>query len=176
MLAAGSLGAIALSLMIFQYQFRHLEADVAGHIYGLVTPVLAASAAPIIWFGLGTSRAYGLEITPDCSSALLIVPLCGLGMLLMIPRRLPVGRVAKALSVSAVVLVTGNLLRIGVIAMAVRLGGLGTGYQIGHLILGSLVSIVCIGISLVLLTAIVSSRDGLRVTAFLRPRHWRTLS
>ena len=174
--AIGVLGGIALSLMIFQYQFRHLEADVAGHIYGLVTPVLAASTVPIIWFGLGTSRAYGLEITPDCSSALLIVPLCGLGMLLMIPRRLPVGRVAKALSVSAVVLVTGNLLRIGVIAMAVRLGGLGTGYQIGHLILGSLVSIVCIGISLVLLTAIVSSRDGLRVTAFLRPRHWRTLS
>ena len=92
-------GGIALSLMIFQYQFRYLEADVAGHIYGLVTPVLAASTAPIIWFGLGTSRAYGLEITPDCSSALLIVPLCGLGMLLMIPRPgPPVGRVAKALS------------------------------------------------------------------------------
>ena len=73
-------------------------------------------------------------------------------------------------------LVTGNLLRIGVIAIAVRLGGLGTGYQIGHLILGSLVSIVCIAISLALLTAIVSSRDGLRLTAFLRPWHRRTLS
>ena len=119
MLAAGLLAGIALSLMVFQYQFRHLEAYVAGHLYGLVTPVLAASQAPIIWFGLGTARAYGLEITPDCSSALLIVPLCGLGILLMIPRRLPVGRVAKALTVSAVVLVTGNLLRIGVIAAAV---------------------------------------------------------
>jgi exosortase/archaeosortase family protein len=173
-LAAGSLAAIALSLMIFQYQFRDLEADVAGHIYGLFTPVISASRAPIIWFGLGTARSYGLEITPDCSSALLIVPLCGLGILLMIPRRLPLGRVAKALTVSAVVLVSGNLLRIGVIAAAIRVGGVGTGYQIGHLILGSLVSIVCIGISLSLLTAIVASQDGLRLTALLPPWHRRT--
>jgi hypothetical protein len=57
--------------------------------------------APIIWFGLGESGAFGLEITPDCSSALLIVPLCGLGMLLMIPRRLPVSRVAAALAAAA---------------------------------------------------------------------------
>lgn len=176
MLAAGLLAGIGLSLMVFQYQFRHLEAYVAGHLYGLVTPVLAASQAPIIWFGLGTARAYGLEITPDCSSALLIVPLCGLGILLMIPRRLPVGRVAKALSVSAVVLVTGNLLRIGVIAAAVYVGGLGTGYQVGHLVLGSLVSMVCIVISLTLLTAIVASRDGLRLTAVLRPWHRRNPS
>ena len=77
--------------MIFQYQFRHLEAGVAAHIYRLVTPVLAAHRAPIIWFGLGTQRAYGLEITPDCSSALLIVPLCGLGMLLHDPAQAPRG-------------------------------------------------------------------------------------
>ena len=128
--------------MVFQYQFRHLEAYAIAQVYRLVTPVLAASRAPIIWFGLGTAGAYGLEITPDCSSALLIVPLCGLGMLLMIPRRLPVSRVAKALAVASAVLVAGNLLRIGVIAFAIRVGGIGPGYQIGHLILGSLVGIL----------------------------------
>ena len=157
-LAAGVLCGIALSLMIYQYQFRHLEAVVAAHIYRLFTPVLAASRAPILWFGLGTSAAYGLEITPDCSSALLIVPLCGLGMLLLIPRRLAVSRIARALIVAAVVLVGGNLLRIGIIAVAVRLGGLGAGYQLGHLILGSIVSIVGIAIALTLLTVILVRR------------------
>jgi exosortase/archaeosortase family protein len=172
-LAVGLLGSIALSLVVFQYQFRHLEAYATAHVYRVVTPVLAASRAPIIWFGLGTTGAYGLEITPDCSSALLIVPLCGLGMLLMIPRRLPVSRVAKALAVASVVLVAGNLLRIGVIAFAIRVGGIGTGYQIGHLILGSLVSIVCIGISLALLTVIVTSRDGVRLSGVLLRWHRR---
>lgn len=156
--AAGVLCGIALSLLIYQYQFRHLEAVVAARVYRLFTPVLAASRAPILWFGLGTSAAYGLEITPDCSSALLIVPLCGLGMLLLIPRRLAVTRVAKALIVAAVVMVAGNLLRIGVIVIAVRLGGLGAGYQLGHLILGSIVSIVGIAVALTLLTVILVRR------------------
>jgi exosortase/archaeosortase family protein len=156
--AAGVLCGIALSLMIYQYQFRHLEAVVAARIYRLFTPVLAASRAPILWFGLGTGSAYGLEITPDCSSALLIVPLCGLGMLLLIPRRLAVSRIAKALIAAAVVMVGGNLLRIGVIAIAVRLGGLGTGYQLGHLILGSIISIIGIAIALTLLTVILVRR------------------
>ncbi len=107
---------------------------------------------------------------PDCSSALLIVPLCVLGMLLMIPRKLAVSRTLKAIAVAATVLVAGNLLRIAVIAISVRVGGLGTGYQIGHLVLGSLVSIVCIAISLALLTVIVASRDGLRQS--IRSRRW----
>lgn len=170
--AAGVLGGTALSLLIFQYQFRHLEAAAAARLYGLFTPVLAASRAPIIWFGLGTSSAYGLEITPDCSSALLIVPLCVLGMLLMIPRRLAVSRVTKALAAAAAVLIGGNLLRIGVIAAAVRVGGTGTGYQVGHLILGSIVSIICIAISLALLTVILVSRDGGRRGTLSR-RHRR---
>jgi exosortase/archaeosortase family protein len=153
--AAGVLCGTALSLLIYQYQFRHLEAVAAAHLYRLFTPVLAASRAPILWFGLGTSASYGLVITPDCSSALLIVPLCGLGMLLLIPRRLAVSRVIRGLIVAATVMVAGNLLRIGVIAVAVRYGGLGAGYQLGHLILGSIVSIVCIAIGLTLLTVIL---------------------
>ncbi|HEY2277903.1 MAG TPA: exosortase/archaeosortase family protein [Streptosporangiaceae bacterium] len=161
-IAAGVLCGTALSLMIYQYQFRHLEAVVAAHLYRVFTPVLAASRAPVLWFGLGTTAAYGLDITPECSSALLIVPLCGLGMLLLVPRRLAVNRVIRGLIVAAAVMVAGNLLRIGVIAVAVRYGGLGAGYQLGHLILGSIVSIVCIGIGLTLLTVILVRRRPAR--------------
>jgi exosortase/archaeosortase family protein len=158
-IAIAALAAIAISLMVFQYLFRHLEAEAAAHIYNVVTPTLAASRAPIIWFGLGTTGAFGLVITPDCSSALLIAPLCGLGMALMVPRRLPVRRVARALAVAAAVMVTGNVLRIGVIAIAIRLEGISTGYQVGHLVLGSLISIVFIALGLALL-ALILIRDG----------------
>jgi len=171
-IAIAILALIAVLLMVFQYQFRHLEADAAAHLYGVVTPTLAASRAPIIWFGLGTTGAFGLVITPDCSSALLIAPLCGLGIALMIPRRLTVGRVTKALTAAAAVMVAGNMLRIGVIALAIRVDGIGTGYQVGHLVLGSLVSIVCIALALALLTLILTSRRG-QVLAALRHRHRR---
>jgi exosortase/archaeosortase family protein len=170
--AIAVLALIAISLMVFQYQFRHLEAATAADLYNLVTPTLAASSAPIIWFGLGRSGAFGLVITPDCSSALLIAPLCGLGIALMIPRRLTVRRVTKALTVAAAVMVAGNMLRIGVIALAIRVDGIGTGYQVGHLVLGSLVSIVCIALALALLTLILTSRSG-QVMAALRRWHRR---
>jgi exosortase/archaeosortase family protein len=171
----GLLGGIALSLMIYQYQFRDLEADAAAHLFGIVTPTLAGASAPIIWFGLPGANAFGLVITPDCSSALLIVPLCVLGMLLMIPRKLRVRRVAKAVAVATTLLVSGNMLRIAVIAVTTRLGGIGAGYQFGHLVLGSLISIVCIALSLTLLTAMVSSQDGVRVSA-VRRRNRRAAS
>lgn len=150
------LGGIVLSLLLFQYQFRHLEAAAAGGVYGLITPTLAASSAPIVWFGLGMPGSFGLVITPECSSALLLAPLCVLGMGLMIPRKLAVRRVFAALAVAALFLVTGNLARIGLIAVMIRLYGMGTGYQVGHLILGSLVSIACIAASMVVLTVIVT--------------------
>ena len=154
------LGGIAAALMGFEFQFRHLEAYAAAHVYSLVTPTIAASSAPIIWFGLGSPGAFGLVITPDCSSALLIAPLCLLGVVLLIPRKLAVDRVMKALAVAAVILVAGNMTRIGVIALAIRVAGIGTGYQVGHLVLGSLISIICIAVSLSLLTLIITARDG----------------
>jgi exosortase/archaeosortase len=89
-----------------------------------------------------------------------------------------VGRVAKALAVAGVVLVGGNLLRIGVIAMSIKVAGVGTGYQIGHLVLGSIVSVICIAISLALLTVIVSSRHGgrMRLSEILSRRQRKATS
>jgi hypothetical protein len=155
--AIAALAATATVLLVFEYQFRHIEAVAASAMIGLTTPTLAATKAPIIWFGLGQPGAFGLVITPDCSSALLLVPLCLLGIGLMIPRRLHAGRVAGGLGGAAVLLVGGNLARIGVIAVTVRIAGLGLGYQVGHLIIGSLVSIICIAASLVFLAWTITS-------------------
>lgn len=66
------IAGIAVLLLAFQYQFRHLEAAAAAWLHGAVTPTLAAPRAPIAWFGLGNPGAFELVITPDCSSALLI--------------------------------------------------------------------------------------------------------
>ena len=153
--AIGVLAGAALALIVFQYQVRRLEADAAAHLYNLVTPTAAASSSPVIWFGPRTSSAFGLMITPDSSSALLIAPLCGLGMVLILPRRPPARRTAKALAAASAVMVAGNLVRIGVIALVIRVDGIGTGYQIGQLVLGSLVSVVFIALSLALLTLVL---------------------
>jgi exosortase/archaeosortase family protein len=161
------LAGIAALLVVFQHQFRDLEAVVAAHLCSVITPTLAAPGAPIVWFGLGTPNGFGLVITPDCSSALLIAPLCVLGIILMIPRKLSLRRVCAGLVVAAAVLVAGNMARIALIAEMIRLYGIGTGYQLGHLVLGSLLSIVCIATSMVALTLIVTGRPGRRPLRFL---------
>ena len=81
-----------------------------------------------------------------------------LGIGLAIPRKLALRRVCAGLAVAAALLVTGNLARIGLIAVMIRLYGIGTGYQLGHLILGSLLSVLCIAASLTVLTLIITGR------------------
>ncbi len=146
-----------VGVVLFQYQLRRLEAETAAAIYGLVTPTLTAARSPVVWFGLGSPRSFGLMITPDCCSALLLVPLLALGMALVLPVRLELRRVMSALAVAAIVLVAGNLLRIGAIAAAVTLAGPGLGYEVGHLVIGSAMSVVFIGASLILMTLIITS-------------------
>jgi exosortase/archaeosortase len=158
--AVGVLAGIGFALLVFQYQIRHLEADAAAHLYNLVTPAAAPPATPVITFGPGKPGGFGLVITPDCSMALLIAPLCGLGMVLIRPRRPQVRRAAKALAVASLVMVAGDLVRIGSIAMTIRMDGINTGYQISNLMLGPVVSIVCIALSLVLLALMLRAPDA----------------
>ena len=40
------LGGIAAALIGFQYQFRHLEAYTAAHLYSVVAPTIAAPSTP----------------------------------------------------------------------------------------------------------------------------------
>jgi hypothetical protein len=159
-LAVGVLASIGFVLIVLQYQIRHLEADAAAHLYNLVTPAAAPPGAPVITFGPGTRGGFGLVITPDCSMALLIAPLCGLGMVLIRPRRAHVRRAAKALAVASIVMVAADLVRIGSIAMTIRMDGIETGYRVSNLMLGPLVSIVCIALSLVLLALMLRPPDG----------------
>ena len=153
--AIGVLAGAAVALIVLQYQVRRLEANATAHLYNLVTPTTAASSSPVIWFGPKNPDGFGLVITPDCSSALLIAPLCGLGMVLIRPHHPPMRRAAKALAAASAVMVVGNLVRVGAIALVIRVDGIGAGYQVGQLVLGSLISVVCIGLSLALLTVIL---------------------
>jgi hypothetical protein len=156
-LGVGVLACIGFALIVFQYQIRHLEADAAAHLYNLITPAAAPPSAPVITFGPGMPGGFGLGITPDCSMALLIAPLCGLGMVLIRPRRPQVRRAARALAVASLVMVFGDLVRIGSIAMTIRMDGIDTGYQISNLMLGPVVSIICIALSLALLALMLRS-------------------
>lgn len=66
----------AVALVVFQQGYRNLEAVLASHLFaGGDIRTWAGGDSPIVVFRLGETRAFGLEITPECTSAFLIAPL-----------------------------------------------------------------------------------------------------
>jgi exosortase/archaeosortase family protein len=158
--AVGILAGLGFTLIVFQYQVRHLEADGAAHVCTLLTPTAAPHGAPVVRFGEGRPGAFGLVITADCSAVLLAAPLCGLGMILIAPDQREARRVGAALVAVSTVMVTANLLRIGIVAAVVRMHGVAAGYRASNLVFGSVISVVCIALSLALLMFMFRPRDG----------------
>ncbi len=156
--AAVLLLVVAVGLLVFQKDFRGLEAALAAKLLGTGgTPVFAGHGTAIVWFGVGQKGAFGLEITPECSAAFLIAPFPMIGAAMLWRRRLSTARVAIAVGLTALLLMLGNQMRVGLIAYLIQVLGLETGYEWGHLVLGSLLSIVFIAGSLALLIWVVSS-------------------
>jgi exosortase/archaeosortase family protein len=158
--AVGILAGLGFTLIVFQSQVRHLEADGAAYLCNLVTPTAAPRDAAVVRFGAGRPGAFSLVITADCSSVLFLAPLCGLGMILIAPDQREMRRVGTALVAVSIVMITANLLRIGIVALVVRMHGVAAGYRASSLLLGSVISVVCVALSLALLTFLLRPRDG----------------
>ncbi len=149
---------LTASLLLFQGEYRHLEAKLAAELFS--SGGVQANALPndgIVMFRLANSKVFGLEITPECSSAFLIAPFTALGAAMLWHKRLHPGRVGLGVGLVAVLLVLANQLRVGMIAGLIDQFGLKDGYRWGHLVLGSLLTIAFIAGSLALLLWILTS-------------------
>ena len=155
------------ALLLFQEGYRHLEAVLASVIFSGGGVVTFTGTDSVVIFQIGEGRAFGLDVTPECTSAFLIVPFAVIGAAMLLRRRLDPGRVLLGVVVAAVLLILANQLRLGVIAGLVTRFGLDQGYQWGHLVAGSLISIAFIGGAAVVLLCIVlpGRRGGHEVTS-----------
>jgi exosortase/archaeosortase family protein len=112
-------------------------------------------------FGFGRPGAFGLEITPECSSAFLIAPIAIVAGALASRPRLPLTRILGAFLVAAGLLAIGNQVRVGLIAWLIETFGLRESYRWGHTIIGSLVSILFVaGALCVFAWIVVRGRDA----------------
>lgn len=153
--------ASAVALVAFQRSFRHMEAVIASHLFagGGVSTYTGTDAVVVFLFP--DSRAFALEVTPECTSAFLIAPFAIIGAGMLVRRRLDPGRVLLGVSLAAVLLLLANQLRLGVIAGLVTNLGLERGYEWGHLFVGSLISVVLVAVSAgVVLIVVGSDRRG----------------
>ncbi|GAA0627758.1 exosortase P [Kutzneria viridogrisea] len=138
------LAALAVALVLGHRIYRTAEIALAGGVISLVTSsgVRVVPDRQTVYFGLTTDTPLGLQMTPECTSAFLLVPLIVVAAVMIALRPRIARRVLFSLGVAALALVVVNQLRILTLVGLVNWLGIDQGYYLGHTLLGSMVSVI----------------------------------
>jgi exosortase/archaeosortase family protein len=144
--------AVAAGLVLAHTAYQSAEISLAGLLLRLFTSsgVSVAASQQTVYFGLGSANPLGLTMTPECTSAFLLVPLVVVAAVLVVLRPGIARRVLASLGIAGLVLVAVNQLRILTLAGLVSRLGTNDGYYWGHTMVGSLVSVFGGAVALVL--------------------------
>ncbi|NIH83294.1 exosortase P [Amycolatopsis granulosa] len=153
--------AVVGLLVVCQGAYRTAEVQVTGAVLRLISEhgVYVAGARHTVYFGLGGNRPLGLQMTPECSSLFLVVPLVLVTAVLGYLRPANTRRLLLSLLVFAAVVAAVNQLRMLLIVGLVNWLGISTGYYWGHTLMGSLVSVIGGALALVLFVRIGLRRE-----------------
>jgi exosortase/archaeosortase family protein len=169
---AGSLLAIAaVAVFVAQAELRPIEARVTALAIGPFTAGHASSSGSVVFFGAGTDRVYGLDITPLCSTVVLVAPLLAIAGVVMV-FGLRAQRVALGLLAALVLAAASNLARYIGAAVALQRFGL-AGFDLVHEYLGSLLVIFGFAAAIVLLLWVATRDRRTRRTAGAAHRRGR---
>ena len=135
--------AVSAALVFWHGFYRSMEIRLSGLLINLTTTsgVYVVPQRQTVYFGLGTDHALGLRISPECTSAFLVVPLLLVGATMLGLRPRIAGRVLASLGLAVCVLVVVNQLRMLTLVALISQLGRGRGYYLGHTLLGSMVSV-----------------------------------
>lgn len=155
-MSAWLLCGLAAAMFKEEALVRGFEAQLASHVVALAASVhtgaLASSA--LIWFTATPTTQVDLQVTPECTVALLMIPFL-LITAWAIWQRSRVARSLTALAVSLVLLIALNQLRILIIVSLVLRMGFSSGFYWGHTMIGSVLTVAGVMAVLVLYAFIV---------------------
>ncbi|TDV52237.1 exosortase P [Actinophytocola oryzae] len=136
LLAAGALVA-------WHRVYRTVEMQLAGGLIKLFTSdgVYVAAARQTVYFGLIGEHPFGLRMSPECTSAFLLLPLLLIGAVMILLRPHIAKQVLGALGIATVVLIVVNQLRLLMLVGLINWLGTDQGYYLGHTLFGSFVSV-----------------------------------
>lgn len=135
---------VAAALVVWHRAYRTVEMLLAGGLIRLFTSdgVYVAAQRQSVYFGLGGDRPFGLRMSPECTSAFLLLPLLLVGAVMIVLRPGISRQVLGALGISLVALIVVNQLRLLLLVGLVNWLGTDRGYYLGHTMFGSLVSVL----------------------------------
>ncbi|MDP9091565.1 MAG: hypothetical protein M3N95_01095 [Actinomycetota bacterium] len=153
--------------------FRRLEVRMMTPVAGFVTGRHGFVArGEFVYFALGTRRAFGLQITAECTSALLLIPLLVMLGSFAAFTPLSLRRQIVALLAGTGLILAVNVLRVAGIAWATWRYGYNPGYTLSHVFVGSAFSLVgFVGAMLLALWVLVRS-ERMKQAAVTISRAW----
>ncbi|WP_260405012.1 exosortase S [Arthrobacter sp. AZCC_0090] len=110
------LASTAVLAVVFSGVVRGWEATISAFAISLAVPGNALSVGQVTYFGLGTPRPRGIDITELCSAVMIVAPLLLLSALLLLMVRFKIGTIFRALSAGFLIIVLANVIRIVMIA------------------------------------------------------------
>ncbi|GAA0254034.1 exosortase P [Saccharothrix mutabilis subsp. mutabilis] len=133
----------AAGLVLLHRAYRTAEIALSGLVLSVLSGdgVAVVAERQTVYFGLGSDTPLGLRMTPECTSAFLVLPLLLVGAVMIALRPRITRRVLTALAVATAAVVVVNQLRVLTLVGLVDALGVDTGYYWGHTLLGSMVSV-----------------------------------
>jgi len=139
LLAAAALAAGA-GLIVWQASVRRVEAAVSARLVSLIGLLPAHRLGTAVVFIL-RGRFVGYNLTPECTAAFLIAPFFFIGAAAIVAApRVPILRTVTTVALITALLFVVNQVRLAVIAGSMRAWGFVPGYDISHVLLGTMVS------------------------------------
>jgi exosortase/archaeosortase family protein len=138
------LTGLVVGLFLLQTWFRAGETILSSQVVAALahTRTTAVPGQAVLYFGIGTGGALGLQITPECTSAFLIAPLVAVAAVMVRLRPAVTRRVLGGLGLGVLLLVVTNQVRITMVVWLVKWLGPDSGYYWGHTLMGSAVSVL----------------------------------
>ena len=140
--ALAGLGA-AVALALHPLGYRAGEAWAAGGLTHLVSgdSVFVNRGSAQFYVDWDRPDGFGLTVTPECTSAIVTIGVCGVTAVLVLASRIRVSRLLLAGVAAAAAFFVLNLLRLVGIALATQKWGLRSGFHWSHVWAGTFVTV-----------------------------------
>ncbi len=165
-IVAAAMWGLAAAVLAENQHVRGFEAWLASHIVaaGAGTATNYSARLAVVWFTVSThgstQTVAGLQITAECTVALLIPPFLLMTGIAVWLRRKPSAWPLVALAVSVALLVLVNQLRLLAVVWFIQGMGMRAGYYWGHTMVGSLITILGLAATLLVYAPLIVSRGG----------------
>ncbi|WP_269928692.1 exosortase/archaeosortase family protein [Kocuria massiliensis] len=144
-LTGSVIALLGASIFAIGYPWRQIEAHIAGYLFSPVIPGGIYTFMDTAYFtqrGQGRNSTVGIQITTECSSFVIVAILLVLVAATIIFTKTSSSRGIVAAAIGSFLIFCVNIARLGIIFVSTNIWGIGSGFEISHVFVGTAFALV----------------------------------